>query len=42
MYSEKFEASQWSRRFAETIKGNQELRKVLSKIEKGDLLDVAA
>jgi hypothetical protein len=34
--------SQSSRRFAETIKGNQELRKVLGKIEKEDLLNVAA
>ena len=34
--------SQLSRRFAKTIKGNQELRKVLSNIEKGDLLNVAA
>ena len=34
--------SQLSRRFAETIKGNQELRKVLGKIEKEDLLNVAA
>jgi REP element-mobilizing transposase RayT len=34
--------SQLSRRFGETIKGNQELRKVLTKIEKGDLLNVAA
>ena len=33
--------SQLSRRFAETVKGNQELRNVLSKIE-GDLLNVAA
>jgi hypothetical protein len=31
-----------SRRFGETIKGNQELRKVLGKIEKEDLLNVAA
>jgi hypothetical protein len=36
------EISQLSRRFAETIKGNQELRKVLSKMEKEDLLNVAA
>ncbi len=34
--------SQLSRRFAEAIKGNQELRKVLSNIEKEDLLNVAA
>jgi REP element-mobilizing transposase RayT len=34
--------SQLSRRFGETIKGNQELRKVLGKIEKEDLLNVAA
>jgi hypothetical protein len=34
--------SQLSRRFAETIKGNQELREVLSSIEKEDLLNVAA
>jgi len=34
--------SQSSRRFKETIKGNQELRKGLSNIEKGDLLNVAA
>ena len=34
--------SQLSRRFAETIKGNQELRKVLGKIEKEELLNVAA
>jgi DNA-directed RNA polymerase specialized sigma subunit len=34
--------SQLSRRFAETIKGNQELRKVLGKIEKEGLLNVAA
>jgi REP element-mobilizing transposase RayT len=34
--------SQSSRRFAETIKGDQELRKVLSNIEKEDLLNVAA
>ena len=34
--------SQLSRRFAETIEGNQELRKVLDKIEKEDLLNVAA
>ncbi len=34
--------SQLSRRFAETIKGNQELREVLSKIEKEGLLNVAA
>ena len=33
--------SQLSRRFAETVEGNQELRKVLSNIEK-DLLNVAA
>lgn len=33
--------SQLSRRFAETIKGNQELRKVLSNIEKEGLLNVA-
>jgi len=42
MYSVKFEAIQLSRRFAETIKGNQELREVVSKIENGYLLDVAA
>ena len=34
--------SQLSRRFAETTKGNEELRKVLSNIEKEDLLNVAA
>jgi hypothetical protein len=34
--------SQLSRRFAETIRGNQELRKVLGKIEKEELLNVAA
>ncbi len=34
--------SQLSRRFGETIKGDQELRKVLSNIEKKDLLNVAA
>lgn len=34
--------SQLSRRFVETIKGDQELRKVLSNIEKEDLLNVAA
>jgi putative transposase len=34
--------SQLSRRFAEAVKGNQELRKVLSNIEKEDLLNVAA
>ena len=34
--------SQLSRRFGEAIKGNQELRKVLSSIEKEDLLNVAA
>jgi hypothetical protein len=34
--------SQLSRRFGETIKGNHELRKVLSNIEKEDLLNVAA
>ena len=34
--------SQLSRRFAETIKGNQELRKVLDRIEKEDMLNVAA
>ena len=34
--------SQLSRRFGKTIKGNQELRKVLSNIEKEDLLIVAA
>jgi len=34
--------SQLSRRFAETIKANQELRKVLGKIEKESLLNVAA
>ena len=34
--------SQLSRRFGETIKGNQELQKVLSNIEKEDLLNVAA
>lgn len=34
--------SQLSRRFAETVKGNQEIRKVLSKIEKEGLLNVAA
>jgi putative transposase len=34
--------SQLSRRFAGTIKGNQELRKVVSNIEKEDLLNVAA
>jgi hypothetical protein len=34
--------SQLSRRFAETIKGNQELRKVLSNLEKEGLLNVAA
>jgi len=34
--------SQLSRRFAETVKGNQELRKVPSKIETEDLLNVAA
>jgi REP element-mobilizing transposase RayT len=34
--------SQLSRRFAETIEGNQELRKVLNNIEKDDLLNVAA
>ncbi len=34
--------SQMSRRFAETVKGNQELRKVLSKTEKEDFLNVAA
>ena len=34
--------SQLSRRFSETIKGNQELRKVLSNIDKEDLLNVAA
>jgi hypothetical protein len=33
--------SQLSRRFAKTIKGNQELRKVLGKIEKEELLNVA-
>jgi REP element-mobilizing transposase RayT len=33
--------SQLSRRFAETMKGNQELRKVLSNIEKEELLNVA-
>jgi REP element-mobilizing transposase RayT len=33
--------SQLSRRFAETIKGNRELRKVLGKIEKEELLNVA-
>jgi hypothetical protein len=33
--------SQLSRRFAETIKGNHELRKVLRSIEKEDLLNVA-
>ena len=34
--------NQLSRRFAETVKGNQELRTVLSKIEEGDLLNIAA
>ncbi len=34
--------SQMSRRFPETVKGNQELRKVLSKTEKQGLLNVAA
>ena len=34
--------SQLSRRFAATIEGDQELRKVLSKIGEGDLLNVAA
>ena len=34
--------SQLSRRFGKTIKGNQELRKVLSNIEEEDLLNVAA
>ncbi len=34
--------SQLSRRFAETIKGDKELRKVVSDIEKEDLLNVAA
>ena len=34
--------SQLSRRFGKTIKGDQELRKVLSNIEKEDLLNVAA
>jgi hypothetical protein len=34
--------SELSRRFRETIKGNQELRKVLSNIDKKDLLNVAA
>jgi len=34
--------SQLSRRFAETIKGDQELRKVLNNIEKVGLLNVAA
>ncbi len=34
--------SQLSRRFAETVKGNQEIRKVLSKIETESLLNVAA
>ncbi len=34
--------SQLSRRFGETIKANQELRKVLGKIEKEELLNVAA
>jgi hypothetical protein len=33
--------SQLSRRFAETIKGNQEIRKVLGRIEKEGLLNVA-
>jgi putative transposase len=33
--------SQLSRRFVETIKGNQELKKVLGKIEKEELLNVA-
>jgi hypothetical protein len=33
--------SQLSRRFVETVKGNQELRKVLGKIEKERLLNVA-
>jgi len=34
--------SQLSRRFAEAIEGNHELRKVLSSLEKEDLLNVAA
>jgi len=34
--------SQLSRRFAEIIKGSQELRKVVSNIEKEELLNVAA
>jgi putative transposase len=34
--------SQLGRRFAEAVKGNQELRKVLSNIEKESLLNVAA
>jgi hypothetical protein len=34
--------SQSGRRFAETIKGDKELRKVVSDIEKEDLLNVAA
>ncbi len=34
--------SQLSRRFAETIKGDKELRGVVSGIEKEDLLNVAA
>jgi len=33
--------SQLSRRFAEAIKGNQQLRKVLGKIEEEELLNVA-
>jgi hypothetical protein len=33
--------SQSSRRFVETIKRNQELRQVLGKIEKKELLNVA-
>lgn len=34
--------SQLGRRFGEAVKGNQELRKVLSNIEKEDLLNIAA
>ncbi len=33
--------SQLSRRFAETMKGDLELRKLLNKIEKEDMLNVA-
>ncbi len=33
--------SQLSRRFAESIEGNQELKMVLDRIEKGELLNVA-